>query len=458
MRSKSLNIAMVVASPYPANHGTPGSIREMAEAVYRLGHKVHIVTYPYGEDNLNIKPNGIKVHRVSGIKSGNNIKVGPSYEKIYLDTLLAKKLCQVVREEKIDIIHAHNYEGAIAGYVAKKFTGVPLVYNAINTMIDELHTYNFIRPQAAAKGFARILDYTVPRTADSVLAISDELVRFLLSKKVLASKIARIPLGVNFSMFNGKDPLLMRKKYGIGNKPLIVYTGILNEFQRVDYLLNAMKVVVNQIEDAVLLIVPNLIDKADLQRHQALARELNIEKNVIFTDPRPFSEVPYFLASADVTVLPRPECPGFPVKLLNYMAAGKPIVAFKGSSKGLENMENAILADDHSWEQMGDGILKILSDSSLAKTLGNNAKEYAIHAYGWENIAKGIEKTYLNALTQRQHKETKTSSDDLSPYKYQDRRQIKIPTAVGERRRRADRRLQNIYLYLPEKRGVLQPA
>lgn len=458
MKSKSLNIAMVVASPYPANHGTPGSIREMAEAIYRLGHKVHIVTYPYGEGNLNEKPNGISIHRVPAIRASNNIKVGPSYEKIFLDALLARKLCQVVRNEKIDIIHAHNYEGAIAGYIAKKFTGTPFIYNAINTMIDELPTYNFIKPQAAAKGFARFLDYTVPRTADSVLAISDELVRFLLDKKVLPSRIARIPLGVNFSMFNGKDPLLMRKKYGIGNKPLIVYTGVLNEFQRVDYLLNAMKVVVDKIDDAVLIIVPNLFDKSDLQRHQNLARELNIEKNVIFTDPRPFSDVPYFLASADVAVLPRPECPGFPVKLLNYMAAGKPIVAFKGSSKGLENMENAILAEDHNWEQMGDGILKILSDSSLAKTLGNNAKEFAIHAYGWENIAKGIEKTYFNALAQRQQVEAIRQPNYIRPFSYHDRRQTKLLADFGERRRRADRRLQNIYLYLPEKRGRILPA
>lgn len=444
----NLNIAMVVASPYPANHGTPGSIREMAEAIHRLGHNVHIVTYPYGE---RISDNGVRHHRVFGLSRSNRIKVGPSYEKIFLDMLVARRLCQVIKREKIDIIHAHNYEGAMAGYLAKIMTGKPLVYNAINTMIDELHTYNFIRPQAAAKGLARILDYAVPRAADSILAISDELVRFLLSKKIEPHRIARIPLGADPAIFEGKDRTIMRKRYGVGNRPLVVYTGILNEFQRVDYLLKAMRVVVDKIEDAMLIIVTNIVEDSDQQKYKALIRELNLEKNVIITDERPFPEVPYFLAAADVAVLPRPECPGFPVKLLNYMVAGKAIVAFRGSSKGLEDMKNVLLAENHNYQQMGEGILRLLLDPKLKNTLGDNAREFAIGTYGWEKIAKGIEKVYLSLLTQ-QGRGRKIPQSSLKQSGYHDRRQIKISVDLKDNRL-SDRRLQNIGLYYPEKRG-----
>ena len=41
---------MLAACPFPANHGTPGSIREMAEAVAQRGHEVHVVTYHMGDD------------------------------------------------------------------------------------------------------------------------------------------------------------------------------------------------------------------------------------------------------------------------------------------------------------------------------------------------------------------------------------------------------------------------
>src|SRR5437879_1067471 len=47
--SAALNVCVLAACPFPANHGTPGSIREMSEAVAALGHEVHIVTYHIGE-------------------------------------------------------------------------------------------------------------------------------------------------------------------------------------------------------------------------------------------------------------------------------------------------------------------------------------------------------------------------------------------------------------------------
>src|SRR5215204_5566891 len=47
---RKLKVCMLAACPFPANHGTPGSIREMAESITDLGHEVHIVTYHFGED------------------------------------------------------------------------------------------------------------------------------------------------------------------------------------------------------------------------------------------------------------------------------------------------------------------------------------------------------------------------------------------------------------------------
>ena len=48
---------------------------------------------------------------------------------------------RVVRRERCEIIHAHNYEGCLIGVAAKLLTGRPMIYNAVNLMSDELHTY-----------------------------------------------------------------------------------------------------------------------------------------------------------------------------------------------------------------------------------------------------------------------------------------------------------------------------
>ena len=55
----------------------------------------------------------------------------------------SRLLCRVIRREHIDIIHAHNYEGALVGIMAKWLTRRPLLYNAVNLMTDELAGYRF---------------------------------------------------------------------------------------------------------------------------------------------------------------------------------------------------------------------------------------------------------------------------------------------------------------------------
>lgn len=392
---KSLSVAVVAACPFPANHGTPGHIREMSQAVASLGHRVHVVTYPIGQD---ISVEGIRIHRAGKFFSSSRVTVGPTYYKPLLDLALTLKLCRVIWAEKIDIIHAFNYEGALAGYLAKIVTRKPMIYYAINNMIDELPTYNFIRPKSLAIKFANFLDNFVPKTGDYVTTLSEELYDFLLQKGIPKDKMSVITAGVHIEMFDGKDPEIMRTKYNIGSRPLVVYTGTLDNFQRIDYLIKAMQIVTTAIKDAVLLIVGNIINPSDLDQHKRLAIDVGVDKNIIFTDERPFEEIPYFLASADVAVIPRPSLPGFPIKLLNYMAAGKAIVTFEGSAKGVENMANAIVVRNDDWEELGKGIVLLIQNPVLAKKLGDNAKMTVKSTFDWPTLAKKIEGIYQKVL------------------------------------------------------------
>ena len=74
---RKLRIAMVLASPFPANHGTPGSIKEMAAALAKEGHELHIVTYPFGEGE---DPPGLRVHRTMDLGFSKKVVVGGYHE------------------------------------------------------------------------------------------------------------------------------------------------------------------------------------------------------------------------------------------------------------------------------------------------------------------------------------------------------------------------------------------
>lgn len=394
----SRRIAMVAACPFPANHGTPAGIKETAEAIAQQGHQVHLVTYHFGDGPA---PRGVHLHRIADLGFGRQVVVGPTWQKPLLDLLMVFTLCRVIRRERIELIHAHNYEGALIGYAAKLLTRRPLVYNAVNTMSDELPSYDFIRPRSLARGLAHLLDAWVPRLANRVIAISEELAQFLRRRGVRPERLQMIPLGIDTAVFAAVDTsarTAIRQRFQLGDQPLVMYTGILDRFQRVDYLLQAMRHVVDHFPEAHLLLVTNVATEQDLQTCQALIQELGLRGRVEIVPHTPFEDIPRFLAAADVTVVPRPHCPGFPVKLLNYMAAAKPIVLFEGSAKGLQHLEHAFVVADHDWRALGQGIITLLQHPDLAQTLAQNARQWAEENLSWPSIVNKIEHVYAALL------------------------------------------------------------
>ena len=115
--TENYSVAMVAACPFPANHGTPGAIREMSDTLSQMRHAVHIVTYETGQKDIVVRY--AKIHRTGPFRPETNAKVGPSREKFLLNFKLLRLLCHLIRRERIEIIHAHNYEGALIGVMAK---------------------------------------------------------------------------------------------------------------------------------------------------------------------------------------------------------------------------------------------------------------------------------------------------------------------------------------------------
>lgn len=387
---------MVAACPFPANHGSAASIREMSDTLTDMGHNVTIVTYPIGQEDIHVR--SAKVRRTDPFRPETNAKVGPSADKFLLDFKLLKLLCRVIREENVDVIHAHNYEGALVGIMAKWITRRPLLYNAVNLMSDELAGYKFIRPAFLANWLAGILDWFIPIVPDHITAVSPELKDWFVEHGVRESKVDMVPAGIEPEMFDNPHPEKFRGQLPINGRPVVMYTGVLNAFQRVDYLLRAFAVALREQPDALLLIVSPLISETHEREHKKLAQELGIADSIIWIAPHALEDLPSYLALADVTVVPRPECPGHPVKLLNYMLAGKPTVTFAGSAKGVRHLHDAFIVANHDYEALGRGISTLLKDKALAAELGANGRATVLADFDWREICRKIVRIYDEML------------------------------------------------------------
>ncbi len=391
-----LKVCMLAACPFPANHGTPGSIREMAEAVSELGHEVHIVTYHYGED---IPVRGPQLHRITPLLAEQRIVVGPTIRRPLYDLQMIVKAIQVIREHRPAVLHAHGYEAGLVAWVCRLLTGLPVVYSGHNTMIDELPSYQFIRPPWLARALARVLDILVPRCGDRCLPHSTNLERFFHEQGLRSRTEPVVHFGVDLDWMARGDGKAIRQRYELGSGPVMLYTGVLDRFQRLDLLLEAMALVTWFVPQAKLLIVVTVPNPAHEAAVRAKAQELKIDRHVILTEPQPLAAVRDFLQVCDVAVAPRPQTPGFPIKLINYMAAAKPCVLFASSASGdLVDRENALLVKPDTSEALAYGIYDLLRNESLRRQLGKNGHRFVRRHHERSAVARQVCAAYGRAL------------------------------------------------------------
>src|SRR5881396_1329577 len=166
-----MRLALVLAGRYPDLRGSQVLVQQLADGIRGRGHAVHLVTY-------------------GAAASG---RPGPRAGRMVRDLGLVARLWRTVRREAIDLIHAHNYEAAIASLVVGRATGRPVVYHGHNALAEELPLYFRARlARALAHRLGRLLDAHVPRRADFCIAVTEELGDILRRRGVAASDLTCI--------------------------------------------------------------------------------------------------------------------------------------------------------------------------------------------------------------------------------------------------------------------------
>lgn len=420
---------MLAACPFPANHGTPGSIREMAEALAGLGHEIHVVTYHFGDET---PIEGVHLHRIPRLTKDDKVVVGPTVKRPLYDLQMVFEARRVVRKYDIDLMHAHAYEGALVAKLVRMATGCRFIYSAHNRMSDELSSYKFFRFHWLANSIAWVLDATVPNMGDRCLPHSKNLETFLHEKGLADRCEPVLNFGIDLSELPIAPDAAQIETYDLHEGPIITYAGVMNRFQRLDLLIDAMASVLKIHPHAKLLLVVNVHHEIAEQNVRDQAEKLGIADSVTITEPMELDGVRTLLLASDIGVVPRPAAPGFPIKLLNYMAAKLPCVMFESSASRLQHGENIYLAHEDTADSLAKALLELLGDKSLREHLGESAYHFVHANHDRRRTAEKIVDAYHKLLGPPNHEpepEPETAEADTSPK----RSTCQTPSVVNDR-------------------------
>lgn len=283
-----------------------------------------------------------------------------------------------------DLIHVHDFTSTLAALSALYLKRKPPV------IATEHLAYLYLNP-VKKKIYELLLRNTV-----TVTAVSTPLVRALRKKLGQSVPLVYIPNGIDLSRFRKQvDREDKRKSLGLSSPgPIIVMVGRLEFNKNYELLLRAAGLVRRRVRDCRFLIVGDGSLRNSLEQ---LTRRLGLNNNVRFLGER--MDVPEIMRIADLGVLSsRRE--GFPLVLLEYMAAAKPVVATRVGGVGelIRDGQEGFLVRSGDAENFADRIIRLIKNPAKAREMGRKGREVVRERFSLKAMIRSYEEVYQTAL------------------------------------------------------------
>lgn len=232
------------------------------------------------------------------------------------------------------------------------------------------------------------------KRADLVAVVSEEVRQKILEMGVPEEKIIISPMAVEPAQFFNKSSQELIDKYELAGKTVIGWTGSFRNFHGLDHVIKAFKKVSEASKNSVLMLVG---DGAERRKSEALVKELDLEGKVIFTGRIPFLTIPEYVSVFDIAVVSARSAEGFhysPLKLREYMAAGKAVLAPDAGEipETFEDEKVLKLFTAGDIKSLANGMLYFIKDTQKRSEIAANGRNKILKMGTWDiELEKALE-------------------------------------------------------------------
>jgi glycosyltransferase involved in cell wall biosynthesis len=283
----------------------------------------------------------------------------------------------------VDIIHAHKFGSNVWAALLGRALGVPVV-------IAHEHTWSF----EGQRGRRLVDRHVVARFCDAVIAVSEADRRRMVAEVGMpADRVALIHNGI--AGYGGGDGASVRRELGVtAAAPVLIQTATLRPQKAVEVMIAAAALVRGTHPDVRLLVA----GQGETAALEDAASAHGVADTVALLGPR--GDVPDLLAAASVGVLSS-DFEGMPLAILEYMAAGLPVVATDvgGVPETVRDGETGFLVAPRDPPALAERIGRLLDDPALARKMGEAGRRRQQEAFSLEAMVGAVTALYLRLLT-----------------------------------------------------------
>jgi len=382
----------------PHISGVTTSIKMLKVSLELMEHEVYIITanlndnkFCYDEEN--------KIISIPGIKTGI---YGTKLTNVY-----SSKAMKIIKNWNLDVIHSQTEFGigCFSRIVAKKLN-LPIVHT-YHTLYED---YVYYVTHGHFDKFGRkvaigITKYFCDKKCDELIVPTDKIKELFINKYGINRNINVIPTGIDTTKFQlnekiEKEVSKLKKKYNINKNDFVIgAVGRVAQEKSFDKLIQAMKQLVKMNDNFKLIIVG---DGPDIENLKKMAKDLKIDKNVIFTGKVKYDLIPAYYNLFDImTSFSTTETQG--LTIIEALAASVPVICVDDDSfkEMIQNKYNGFLFSDE--EEFIKLVLELKSNNELYNLMTVNARN-SIYRYSKEVFASDILKVYFKAVEKKNFK------------------------------------------------------
>ena len=347
-------------------------VEQMVAALRQAGHEVLVV----GPGFYQQAEFGAESRLVAWIRARLPAALGELAEVAY-NVPAYRRLRSAAGPFRPDIVYERYNLFYLAGALLARRLGVPFYLEVNAPIADERTQFSGLR----LRGLARRLEAWTWRAATRVVAVTGVLKAMIVAAGVAPERIEVVPNGIDPAAFAGlpvrptePDPLVLG------------FVGFVRDWHGLDAVIAAMAGY-SGTPRLDLVVIGDGPARAALERQAAA---LGIADRVRFTGLAPHADVPRLVAGFDIALQPRAVAYASPLKLFDYMAAGRAIVAPDQPNirEILTDGETALLFDPARADGVWTAVLRLAGDAGLRGRLGGAARaEIERRRYTWAGNA-----------------------------------------------------------------------
>jgi len=401
----------MISRLYPPRTGGPASITSLlSKELVRRGVKVYVVTQHVSRTKFYEAKDGVEIYRAPSLRIPG-ISEYNTFSLLCGAISLALVALYVLKKHGIDIVHIQDVSmAAMAGLLLTFLFKRVFVFKYGGDLVFE---YVTLKKSKESWGFSfgvekawEISDLSVKilyqiqkqytKCFDYLLPDSCYGAKLLQKMGAHENKIKVVLNGIDVETFSPvADNTLIKKKLNLQG-PIILTAARLIPLKGIDYLIKTVPFVLERFPKATLLIVGDGPERTKLMK---LAQSLGLNDSVFIIGDVAHDEMKYFLASADIFVLPS-FFETIPNALLEAMSMGKPVIASNvgGLAEVIKDRETGILVPPGDTAAIKEAIMEILSNKDLAEFLGANARSFVTKNHAWKDFVSRIVDLYSHCV------------------------------------------------------------